>query len=98
MLPTAEIDPKIPRRFPDRVENLMLNLRTVSDELFSDSLVRNLRATDMNEYGEGRFAWADPGAAPVYRFKYLPGNIPRLVEQQRKLYREPEEPDRPLRS
>src|SRR6058998_2444455 len=33
MLPPRQIDPQIPRSFPDRVENLMLDLGTVRDEL-----------------------------------------------------------------
>jgi len=58
----------------------MLNLRTVSDELLPHSLVRNLRAANVDEYGEWSLAWDDPIAAPVYLFKYLPGNITSLVE------------------
>src|SRR5437879_2567786 len=75
----------------------MLNLRTVSDELLSDSLVRNLRAAHMNEYGEWRLARDDSVAAPVYLFNHLPRHITSLVEQQRNLVREPEEQNLPLR-
>src|SRR5436853_6714759 len=75
----------------------MLNLRTVSDELLSDSLVRNLRAAHMNEYGEWRLARDDSVAAPVYLFNHLPRRITSLVEQQRNLVGKPEEQNLPLR-
>ena len=50
----------------------MLNLGTVSNELLSYCLVRNLRAADVNEYGEGCLAWDDFVTAPVYLVNHLP--------------------------
>src|SRR6058998_417464 len=72
MLPSRQVDPQIPRSFPDRIENFVLDLWTVGDELLPNSLVRNLRATNMDENGQRRLTRDDSVAAPVNLVDHLP--------------------------
>src|SRR5712691_8402941 len=86
MFTFGQVEPEVPTNFPDSVENLMLYLRSVRNELFSDCLVWDLRTADMNENGERGFTWDDLVISPInLSIDNLPRYIARLVEKERNL-------------
>src|SRR5215467_13927717 len=85
MLSTTKIDPEIAGRLSNRVQNLMLNLRPVSDEFLPDGLVRNLRAANMHKDRQRRLVRNHLVTTPVDPVDHLPRNVARFIKQERNL-------------